>query len=154
VVAGGVEGVGHAVVLAGLPDHGVAVVLAAVMDSHPDPQGEGGLPLADCLAPVGAALVGRDAVVRVEPVEGAFGVADGVALEVGVGVGELGGQADVVVAVAGVQVAAEAAGDLVEGPVGELMTADGGRGLQVLQQLPVAGDSPAVRVWWSGWARV
>jgi hypothetical protein len=44
------------------------------------------------------------------------------------------------VAVAGVQVAAEAAGDLVHGPVAELMAADGGRGLQVLQQLAVAGD--------------
>jgi hypothetical protein len=55
-----------------------------------------------------------------------------------------------VVAVAGVQVAAEAAGDLVEGPVAELMTAERGRGLQMLQQLPVAGDSMAVRVWRSG----
>jgi hypothetical protein len=69
-----------------------------------------------------------------------------------VGVGELGGQVGVVVALAGVQVAAEAAGDLVEGPVAELMAADGGRGLQVLQQLPVASDGPAGRVWWPVWA--
>ena len=39
----GLEGVGHAVVLAGLPDDGVGVVLAAVVDSHPDAEGEGGL---------------------------------------------------------------------------------------------------------------
>ena len=98
-------------------------------------------------------LVGRHAVVGVEPVEGLFGVADRVAPEAGVGVGELVGQAGVVVAVAGVQVAAEAAGDLVEGPVGELMAAEGSRGLQVLQQLPVTGDGLAVRVWRLGWAR-
>jgi hypothetical protein len=71
-----------------------------------------------------------------------------------VGVRELGRQAGVVVAVAGVQVAAEAAGDLVDRPVAELVAADGGRGLQVLQQLPVAGDGLAVRVWWAGWAWV
>jgi len=94
-----VEGVGHAVVLAGLPD-------------------------------------------------------DWVALEVGVGVGELGGQAGVVVAVAGVQVTAEAAGDLVNGPVAELMTAEGGRGLQVLQQLAVAGVGLAGWVWWPVWGGV
>jgi hypothetical protein len=50
-------------------------------------------------------------------------------------VGGLGGQAGVVVAVAGVQVAAEAARDLVDRPVPELVAAEGGRGLQVLQQL-------------------
>jgi hypothetical protein len=49
-----------------------------------------------------------------------------------VGVGELGGQTGVVMVVAGIQVTAEAAGDLVEGPVAELMTAEGSRGLQVL----------------------
>jgi hypothetical protein len=80
-VAGG-EGVGHAVVLAGLPDDRVAVVLAAVVDGHPDPQGQGGLPLPDRLAAIGAALVGGDTVIGVEPVEGAFGVPDAVALEV------------------------------------------------------------------------
>jgi hypothetical protein len=45
----------------------------------------------------------------------------------------------VVVAVAGVQVVAEATGDLVDRPVAELMAAEGDRGLQVLQQLAVAG---------------
>ena len=44
---GGLEGVGHAVVLAGLPDDRVAVVLAAVVHGHPHPQGDGGLPVAD-----------------------------------------------------------------------------------------------------------
>jgi hypothetical protein len=58
------------------------------------------------------------------------------------------------VAVAGVQVAAEAAGDLVEGPVAELMAADGGRGLEVLQQLALAGVGLSGRVWWAGWAWV
>jgi hypothetical protein len=57
-----------------------------------------------------------------------------------VGVGELGGQAGVVVAVAGIQITAEAAGDLIDRPVAELMPAESGRGLQVLQQLLVAGD--------------
>jgi hypothetical protein len=46
-VAGGVEGVGGSVVLAGLPDSRVAVVLAAVVDGHPDPEGQGGLALGD-----------------------------------------------------------------------------------------------------------
>jgi hypothetical protein len=132
----------------------VAVVLAAVMDGYPNSEREGSLPVADRLAPEGAALVGRDAVVRVEPVKGLLGVADGVALKVGVGVGELGSQAGVVATVAGVQVAAEAAGDLVNRPVTELMTAVGGRGLQVLQQLPVADDGVAVGGWWAGWAGV
>jgi hypothetical protein len=60
----------------------------------------------------------------------------------------------VVVAVAGIQVAAEAAGDLVDRPVAELMAAEGSRGLQVLQQLPVASDGVAVHGWWSGWGGV
>jgi hypothetical protein len=124
------------------------------MDGHPHPEGKGGFPVPDRLAPEAAALVGGDPVVRVEPVEGLFGVADAVALEVGMGVGELVGQAGVVVAVAGIQIAAETAGDLVDGPVDELVTADGGRGLEVLQQLPVVDGGTAVRVWRSGWARV
>jgi hypothetical protein len=124
------------------------------VDGHPHAQGEGGLALPDRLAPVVAALVGGDAVVGVEPVEGLFGISDRVAGEVGVGMGELGGQAGVVVAVAGVQVAAEAAGDLVDGPVAELMAADGGRGLQVLQQLAVAGAGLAGWVWWPVWGGV
>ena len=117
---------------------GLRVVLAAVVDGHPHPEGEGGFAVANGLAAVGVVLVGGDAVVGVEPVEGLLGVADGVALELGVGVVELVGEAGVVVAVAGVQVAAEAVGDLVEGPVAELVTAAGGRGLQVVQQLGVA----------------
>jgi hypothetical protein len=124
------------------------------VDGHADLQGQGGLAVADRLTSVLAALVGGDPELGIEPVEGAFGVADRVAVEVGVGVGELGGQAGVVVAVAGVQVAAEAAGDLVLWPVAELGASEGGRGLQVLQQLPVAGDGLAGRVWRSGWARV
>jgi hypothetical protein len=60
----------------------------------------------------------------------------------------------VVVAVAGVQVAAEAVGDLVDGPVTELMTAGGSRGLQVLQQFhPAVGDM-SVGGWRPGWAGV
>jgi len=55
-----------------------------------------------------------------------------------VAVGELVGQAGVVVAVAGLEVAAEAVGDLVGRPFLELMAAEGGRGLQVFQQLRVA----------------
>ena len=84
--AGGLDGVGGPVVLAGLPDDRIAVVLAAVMDSHPDPQGQGGLAVADRLAAVVAALVGGDAELGVEVVEGLLGVADGVPLGVGVGV--------------------------------------------------------------------
>jgi hypothetical protein len=101
-----------------------------------------------------AALVGRHAVVGIQLVEGPFGVADEVALELGVGVGELGGQATVVVAVAGVQVPAEAAGDLINWPLAELVPAEGSRGLQMLKQLPVAGDGLAGRIWRSGWAWV
>jgi hypothetical protein len=101
-VAGGVDRLGHAVVLAGLPDDRVPVVLAAVMDSHPHPEGQGGFPVMDGLAAVVAALVSGHSVVGIQPVEGAFGIADLVALEVGVGVAELGGRA--------------AAGDLVRRP--------------------------------------
>jgi hypothetical protein len=86
-----VEGVGHAVVLAGLPDDRVAVVLAAVVHGHPHPQGESGLPLPDRLAAVVAALVGGHPVVGIQPVEGPLALADGIPGEVEVGVGELGG---------------------------------------------------------------
>jgi hypothetical protein len=41
--AGGVDGIGHAVVLAGLPNDWIPVVLAAVVDGHTHTQGEGGL---------------------------------------------------------------------------------------------------------------
>jgi hypothetical protein len=124
------------------------------VDGDPDPQDEGGLPVADGLAAEMAALIGGDAEGGVEPVKGLLGVADGVALEVGVGVGELVGEAGVVVAVAGVRVAAEAVGDLVDGPVAELVAAEGSRGLQVRQQLhPAAGDV-AVGGWRPGWGGV
>ena len=46
-MAGGLEGLSHAVVLAGLPDVWVGVVLAEVVDGHPDPESEGGLALGD-----------------------------------------------------------------------------------------------------------
>jgi hypothetical protein len=82
----------------------------------------------------------------------------GVALELGVGVVELVGEAGVVVAVAGVQVAAEAAGDLVDRPVAELVAAPGGWGLQVFQQLGAALKGVAVLflagVWRPGWSGV
>jgi hypothetical protein len=68
------------------------------------------------------------------------------------------GQAGVVVAVAGVQVTAEAGGDLVDWPVAELMTAEGGWGLQVLQQLCSAlygvGVLLLAGVWRPGWGGV
>jgi hypothetical protein len=100
-------------------------------------------------------LVGGDAVVGVEPVVGLLGVPDGVALELGVGVVELVGEAGVVVAVAGVQVATEAIGDLVEGPVAELVTTPGGRGLQVVQQLGAVLQGIAFRaVWRLGWGGI
>jgi hypothetical protein len=49
-------------------------------------------------------------------------------------------------AVAGVQVAAEVAGDLVDWPVAELVAAKGGRGLEGLQQLLVGVADLAVLV--------
>jgi hypothetical protein len=80
LVVGGLDGVGGPVVLAGLPDGRVAVVLAAVVDGHPDPQGEGGFAVADRLAAIRAALVGGHPELGVEPVEGLLGVADAVPL--------------------------------------------------------------------------
>src|SRR5688572_19604197 len=65
--AGDLDSVGDAVVLAGLPHDWVAVVLAAVVDGHPDPEGESGLAVADGLAAVVAGLVGGDAIDGVEP---------------------------------------------------------------------------------------
>jgi hypothetical protein len=101
------------------------------VDGHADAEGQGGLPLPDRLVAIVGALVGGQAVVGVEPVEGAFGLADGIAEEVRVTVGELGGLAGVVVAVAGLEVAADAAGDLVDRPLGEVVAALGGWGLEV-----------------------
>jgi hypothetical protein len=75
-----------------------------------------------------------------------------------VGVAELVGEAGVVVAVAGLEVAAEAAGDLVDGPVAELVAAEGGRGLQMRQQLRAVVLRVAVlllgRGWRPGWGGV
>jgi hypothetical protein len=74
LVAGGVEGVGGSVVLAGLPDDRVGVVLAAVVHGDPDPEGEGCLALLDVAVADGVGGVGGDAVVGVEPVEGPLGL--------------------------------------------------------------------------------
>src|SRR5215216_6276212 len=156
--AGGLDGVGDPVVLAGLPDDRVAVVLTGVVDGHPDPEGEGGFAVPDRLAAVVAALVGGHAELRVEPVEALLGVADGVPLGVGVEVVEHMGQAGMVVAVAGVKIAGEAVGDLVDRPVAELMTAEGSWGFQVLQQLCSAlygvGVLQEAGVWRPGWVGV
>jgi hypothetical protein len=65
-----VEGVGYAVVLAGLPDDRMGVVLAAVMDSDPDPEGEGGLALGEVAVAEAVGAVGGDAEGGIEPVEG------------------------------------------------------------------------------------
>src|SRR4029450_8228951 len=133
------DGVGHAVVLAGLPDDRVAVVLAAVVDRHPHPKGQGGLPLPHALAAVVAVLVGGDPVAGVELVEGLLGVAfGGGSAKVGGGVGGRGGGG-----AAAVVPAAEAVGDLWGWPVLELMAGQIRRGLQVGQQLGVAvGPGP------------
>jgi hypothetical protein len=65
-----VDGIGHAVVLAGLPDDRVAVVLAAVVDGHPHAQGEGGLALGDVVVADAVQAVGGDAEGGIQPVEG------------------------------------------------------------------------------------
>jgi hypothetical protein len=56
--AGGVDGVGGAVILAGLPDDRGPVVLAAVVNCHPDARGEGGLALLEVAVPDGVVAVG------------------------------------------------------------------------------------------------
>jgi hypothetical protein len=43
------------------------------VDGHPDSEGEGGFPVTDRLAAAVAVLVGGDAEVGVEPVEGLLG---------------------------------------------------------------------------------
>ena len=108
---GGLDGVGHAVVLAWLPDDRIRVVLAAVVDGDSHPEGEGGLALGDVAVADAVSPVSGHPELGVEPVKGLLGVADGVPLEIGMAVAELIGEAGVVVAVAGVQVAAEAVGD-------------------------------------------
>jgi hypothetical protein len=72
-VAGGVDGVRDPVVLAGLPDDRVSVVLAAVVDSDADPEGQGGLALGDVAVADAVGAVGGDAEGGVEPVEGLLG---------------------------------------------------------------------------------
>jgi hypothetical protein len=152
------DGAGGAVVLAGLPDDRVRVVLAAVVDGHPHPEGESGLAVLHGRPSVVAALVGGHAELGVEPVEGLLSSAGGVPLDPRVDVVELVGEAGVVVAVAGVKVAAEAVGDLVGWTVAELVAAPGGRGLKVLQQLAVILAGVVVlllaRVWRPGWGGV
>jgi hypothetical protein len=100
IAAGGVDGVGGSVVLAGLPDDRVGVVLAAVVDGHSDSEGEGGFAVADRLAAGGVVVVGGDPELGVEPVEGLLSgeVGDGVAVApvVGVEFEGLGGQLAVV----------------------------------------------------------
>jgi hypothetical protein len=66
------EGAGHAVVLAGLPDDRVGVVLAAVVDGHADAEGEGGLALLDVAVANAVSAVGGHPELGVEPVEGLF----------------------------------------------------------------------------------
>jgi hypothetical protein len=156
---GGLEGVGGPVVLAVLLDDRVGVVLAAVVDGDADAEGEGGLALVGVAVADAVRAVGGDAELGVEPVEDLFGVADRVALELGVSMSELVGEAGVVVVVAGVQVAAEAVGDLVGRPLLELVAAGGGWGLQVLKQLLVTRLELAVlvgpvQVWPCGWGGV
>jgi hypothetical protein len=57
------------------------------VDGHPDPQGEGGLPLADRLAAVVAALVGGNTELGVEPVESPLPLPHGIPGELGGGCG-------------------------------------------------------------------
>jgi hypothetical protein len=95
--AGGTDGVGGPVVLAGLPHDRVAVVLAAVVDDHPHSQGQGGFAATHRLAAVVAVLAGGDPGVGIEPVEGLLGVADCDPIEIGMAVAELIAEAGVVV---------------------------------------------------------
>jgi hypothetical protein len=71
---GSLEGVGHAIVLAGLPHD--RVVLAAVVVGHPNPEGHGGFAVPDGAPVVGVVGVGGDAELGVEPVEGLLGFKD------------------------------------------------------------------------------
>ena len=52
---------------------GVGVVLPCVVDGDPHPEGEGGLALVDVVVADTVGAVGRDAELRVEPVEGLLG---------------------------------------------------------------------------------
>jgi hypothetical protein len=70
LVAGGLDGVGDAVVLAGLPDDRIPVVLPCVVDGHPYSQGEGGLALGDVAVADAVGAVGGDTEGGIQPVEG------------------------------------------------------------------------------------
>jgi hypothetical protein len=72
--AGGLDRLGHAVVLAGLPDDRVAVVLPCVVDCDPHAKRQGLLGLGDVAVADAVGAVGGDAEVGVEPVEAALGV--------------------------------------------------------------------------------
>jgi hypothetical protein len=69
-VAGGADGIGHAVVLAGLPDDRVAVVLAAVVDGHPDPEAQGSLALGEVAVADAVSAVRGYPEGGIQPVEG------------------------------------------------------------------------------------
>jgi hypothetical protein len=107
-----VRGVDGPVVRARLPDGRVGVVLAAVMDGHPNPRARAASRSRTAWRPSGRGGR-RDAVAGVEPLEGLLGLALWI------------GPSDLGVLVAGVQVAAEGADEVVEGPVLELMAAPG-----------------------------
>ena len=77
LVAGGLDGVGGSVVLAGQPHDRVGIVLARCRDGDAGAERQGGFPVADGLVAVGVVGVGSDAVVGVEPVEGLLQVAGG-----------------------------------------------------------------------------
>jgi hypothetical protein len=68
--AGGLDGVGGPVVLAGLPDVRVGVVLAAVVDGHPNPERQSTLALGDVAVADAIGVVGGDAEGGIEPVKG------------------------------------------------------------------------------------
>ena len=74
LAAGGLDGVGHAVVLAGLPDDRVGVVLAAVVDGDADAEGEGGLALGEVAVADAVSAVGGHPIGGVEPVKGPLGL--------------------------------------------------------------------------------
>jgi hypothetical protein len=73
LVAGGADGVGHPVVLAGLPDDRARVVLAAIVDGHPDAKGQGSLALGDVAVADAVSAVGGDAEGGVQPIKGLLG---------------------------------------------------------------------------------
>jgi hypothetical protein len=87
------------------------------MHSNPHAERQGTLALGEVAVAEAVGAVGGDAEAGVESVEGAFGVALGVA------VAEFAGQVGVVDLVQGGQVAAELAGELVDRPAGKDVSA-------------------------------